>query len=706
MASTDSEEMERPVKRQKLEARKIQPLPQDVLLLSLPHILAHPPTHRNHSRSVYLSIIALRKFLSTPNLDQHQECRAWTELAEAGFRLGLETPGIENEVERAITKALMISTKHPSLRMYKPQITYLSARLAMYHGNVRLAQNALKKVVNNFIVASDPPHVLYAAHLAYIDCVSASAADLEPATPSRRHAPPNASSRTASAIKELHTLAMRNNHREVALFAMVLELLDFVQNGVWNRIEESLRQAEKDLDIAPHLLPDCQAKAGPLLGKTNIGKVLIVHVLVLGVLYHTYTGDYANSQTRLKILHDMLDGGALEAFGISGIVDIDLANSPQPLQVQVTHPRVIYGLGFLVSSVSKRDPVGRRPKRRVYANEGIVSMDKELKKEIALPIWASRADVKDLQERILLMKADMTCELIGIAISRSEFDEAEEHISRLIADTRSHGLFHFYSARITLHHAHLAHGQGHKERALQCYQVAAHLSRTRGPRTTPLSDIEAQKEEEDAQSEDLWVNVSARAGELWLRIGMANELEDEAEREKEMEVLRPKVAQVVKLCQGLGGTLQTVGEILSACSSKEYLVTKTHLRTALNLSTAAQDNHLRALVLALMAAQYVHTSTEHAETMLSTAEQLAAGLGALPKAAKTPEAAAKKEAAKNTPGGDGIGNAHLRLWIGERSLEIKRRTADERAALKQINLNRKFLDAVQRVEKRKFEAVD
>ena len=59
--------------------------------------------------------------------------------------------------------------------------------------------------------------------------------------------------------------------------------------------------------------------------------------------------------------------------------------------------------------------------------------------------------------------------------------------------------------------------------------------------------------------------------------------------------------------------------------------TRSQLRIALNLSTSAQDNHLRALVLALVAAQYVHTSTEHAETMLSTAEQLAAGLGAQPK---------------------------------------------------------------------------
>ena len=39
-------------------------------------------------------------------LDDITECRAWTELAEVGFRIGLGEPGIESEVEKAITKAV------------------------------------------------------------------------------------------------------------------------------------------------------------------------------------------------------------------------------------------------------------------------------------------------------------------------------------------------------------------------------------------------------------------------------------------------------------------------------------------------------------------------------------------------------------------------------------------------------------------------
>jgi len=53
--------------------------------------------------------------------------------------------------------------------------------------------------------------------------------------------------------------------------------------------------------------------------------------------------------------------------------------------------------------------------------------------------------------------------------------------------------------------------------------------------------------------------------------------------------------------------------------------------------------------------------------MLGTAEQLAAGLGAHPKAPpKSSDDSTPKKA--SGAGGDGVGNAHLRLWIGERCL--------------------------------------
>lgn len=100
----------RPHKRQKIEssdnAFDLKPLPAVILLLSLPSLLAHPPTHRNHSCSLLRTLSALQKCLLLSGLDCITESRAWTELAEVGFRIGLEEPGIESEVEKAITKAV------------------------------------------------------------------------------------------------------------------------------------------------------------------------------------------------------------------------------------------------------------------------------------------------------------------------------------------------------------------------------------------------------------------------------------------------------------------------------------------------------------------------------------------------------------------------------------------------------------------------
>ena len=86
-----------------------------------------------------------------------------------------------------------------------------------------------------------------------------------------------------------------------------------------------------------------------------------------------------------------------------------------------------------------------------------------------------------------------------------------------------------------------------------------------------------------------------------------------------------------------------------------------HLKTALSLMTYTQDNHLRALLLALISAHYMHTASEHAQGMLRTCETLAAGLGA---------GARGKKKKKGGEGEDGeeVGNAWLRLWVGERFL--------------------------------------
>jgi hypothetical protein len=127
----------------------------------------------------------------------------------------------------------------------------------------------------------------------------------------------------------------------------------------------------------------------------------------------------------------------------------------QPLYIQATHPRIVYVLGFLVSSIAKRDPVGRKPKRKVFANEGLLVVDNELKKEISrasnhflshslahnrallVPVWASKTEAQEIENRLRKIKADLYCEVVGVSIMRSEFGEAERVGSLPLSSVRS-----------------------------------------------------------------------------------------------------------------------------------------------------------------------------------------------------------------------------------------------------------------------------
>lgn len=87
-----------------------------------------------------------------------------------------------------------------------------------------------------------------------------------------------------------------------------------------------------------------------------------------------------------------------------------------------------------------------------------------------------------------------------------------------------------------------------------------------------------------------------------------------------------------------------------------FWLDRSHLKLALSLATKSQDNHFRALVLAFIASQYMYTAGEHAYSMLQAIDQMGAGLGAT---------SGKVEDGKDK---SSVGNAPLRLWVGERLL--------------------------------------
>ncbi|EAU92222.1 hypothetical protein CC1G_10108 [Coprinopsis cinerea okayama7 len=693
--TTDHNDAARPMKRQ----RSPEPvLPLQVLLLSLPNLLLHPPNHKFYHKSLYLSRLAFHRCLMLQNLDADVECKIWTSLAEAGIRMGLGVEGIEHEVEKAITKALLIAQHHPALRPYRVHLTLLSARLAQHQLNFKFAQNTLRRQITSFLSPQDAPHLVYMSHLGYISSLSVPDAGgvLLP------------TAKSLGAIQDLHTLGTSRGHADIVKLAAALRVHALLQMGSMDMVQDALGHAQQLLSFPDDKTMTEAAATFAHAPRSKNETAFLVYTLVMGAVYYTHIGDAASTEARTKVLHEMLDGNALSAFGPHGILEVWFPGS-HPLYVRTAHPRILFTTAFLVTAIAKRDPVGRKPKRKVFAAEGLVVVERELKKEPSFPLWASEADFYEHRSRLQKLKADLMCEIIGVCIMRSEFGEAEKTMSELIAHTRNEQLFNYYSARITLLQAQLSHALGHPERALQCYQVAAYLSRKRDP-SRPL-----RANDEDEGVEDQWTHAAASAGELWVRIGLLRsemaaiiaygEAVDSAREVyfKQQEVaLRHMADDVIRACAGLGGALGAISCVLEACLTSEFLKAKQHLKDALKIVSSSNDNHLRALILALIASQYLTTSMEHAEAMLATAEQLAAGLGAQPRSS-TVEKNGGTPTQRSNPGktGDGVGNAPLRLWIGERMLELKRRAGDEVAARNQEMLNVKLRIAVQKIEQRK-----
>lgn len=123
-------------------------------------------------------------------------------------------------------------------------------------------------------------------------------------------------------------------------------------------------------------------------------------------------------------------------------------------------------------------------------------------------------------------------------------------------------------------------------------------------------------------------------------------------------------------------------------------MSRQHLHRALELATHAQDNHFRALVLALSASHYLHTARDHALTMLGTCGQLAAGLGAVPRdkgALQGIEGKGKKEKELL----EGIsGNLPLSMWVGKRMAELWRLEGDIERAERQEGVNERMSKVV------------
>lgn len=215
----------------------------------------------------------------------------------------------------------------------------------------------------------------------------------------------------------MEALSLSQKHAQITLLAHVLRLRILVAANMCNEVAGALQRVEAALGLSyePATTPKPRRPGDPSSSSTGqpgarpaeefiffddpLEAAMAVHTLMMSVVYFTHIGSAAEASPRLSHLHALLDSGALDKFS-DGTVEVSallwrhilklstrlymqvkLPAGP-PLVIQVTHPRVLFLLAFLVSSIAKRDAVGRKPKRKVFAVEGLASWEKELDVEL------------------------------------------------------------------------------------------------------------------------------------------------------------------------------------------------------------------------------------------------------------------------------------------------------------------------------------
>lgn len=376
------------------------------------------------------------------------ECRAWTGLAEVGLRIidsGFTTSGehawangIEEEVsdllvgffvrlyvilhkvEKAIGKGVrlkscllsvkadsttftathcskgekpahtvkllvgsLISFQHPSLRLFRHHLSLLNAQFAFQSNNTKYARALLRRLIASFM-SSDPPSVVYTAHLALITHLTSPPL---PAVGASNYAVPSTPELQAAltSITTLSALAAQNKHTAIEDLTAVLRVRVLVGAGLWDLVDDALSVAETAMqivfpvgegrlreadkakpDTAEALMrshsitaqdvhsstssqsqsqpnddpipPPLPAKeASPIPGPKatdTLTLALTAHLLILGVIFHTHGGRARAADARLAALHSLMDSGALAGGAdLNGLVEVCLMFVSQTISI-------------------------------------------------------------------------------------------------------------------------------------------------------------------------------------------------------------------------------------------------------------------------------------------------------------------------------------------------------------------------------------
>ncbi|KAG8893001.1 hypothetical protein FRC01_013820, partial [Tulasnella sp. 417] len=405
-------------------------IPDPVFLLGLPALLLHPPDHPNHVPSLRASLDALNQCISMHSslggngsgaLSFEQEMQAYGMQAEIGLKVvsagfsGHDGPewarGIESEIEDAIGQGTRLCQQIAALRPFRSRFSILRAHLQLLQNQIKACRAMLKREINT-LNAADSSSTVYTCYFTYIHALLSS-------TPSQS---PDYSG-ALSTLQKVQSIALSRGDKQITTLALATRLQVLMRAELWELVGETCESVEEALgltfeegegqrdtqqtDQSVSVIPPTESQestsSSSAIDPTPLFLCMKIHVLMLSILYHTRISNSKLASARLSALHDLLDSDALENFP-SGVLPVTLTAGP-PFQLNVTHPRVLYELAFLVSGVCKRDVVGRKPKRKIFVKEGL-GVCEEVEKLVTMSMLGSIRDMEKVEERLNKIRAD------------------------------------------------------------------------------------------------------------------------------------------------------------------------------------------------------------------------------------------------------------------------------------------------------------
>ncbi|KAK4700768.1 hypothetical protein P7C70_g5479, partial [Phenoliferia sp. Uapishka_3] len=590
--------------------------------------------------------------------------------------------GEANEAGRVIAKGISAASKHADLAPYLPPLYSLQASLTTSTTNIassstlKFAKSTLKRAIE-----STSPHTLpqWVYHLHFqLSSLCASSRDFAGAL---------------SALKNVEIFAEVRGDENVLWTTRVMVARLAVGEGEFKVAKGALSKvaAWMGFDMSDPTVEDGKAKKakqGEQLGAVQVletpikvlSRQLVIQFLLIFCLFQAREGNVKLAKEKLKMAHQLLDEKEIEegegegwtklkirpaeptnrgkssAPSSSGSISYPTSSPycpppPTPLSVTVllAPKTMVYDFAFLVSVAVHRDPFGSKPRSTLFANEGLRTLDAKLAGTEALPPLAPQ-----LVRPHLLSLCEMSLHLslfsAELAIMRSSFPVARQHLNSALSLARTHGLWNTskpgavgFKSRLTLDEGLLAQAQAQTTLAEQCFLA---VLRIKGEPTS-------QETPEDVTS-------LALISLLTLRLTMGIPVRE----------LSPIVASIISKTNhpSASPSLVLIAELAQALTKGEITKSKSHLSEALKRANATLANHAKAVILALLANLFLFTRNDQAQKMLAASYNIAKGMGSRGDG-KPPEV----EQVKGIVGDESVGNARLGLWVGERLLESFRR---------------------------------